>query len=145
MEHFTTSHVFLSMESTRFLLERAHLYNSGTSKNFVDGVALRATTNSAAWRIACRRLASSIPRSASRHCLDRREISIAPFGFRHAAGHEKRPSPHTKLHEKYDTDCWQTSVDWKQLFETTSFYVGQPPAGLRTRAGIRLSRSDQAG
>ena len=59
--------------------------------------------------------------------------------------HEKRPSPHTKLHEKYDTDCWQTSVDWKQLFETTSFYGGQPPAGLRTRAGIRLSRSDQVG
>ena len=42
-------------------------------------------------------------------CLDRRGISAVPFGFRHAAGHEKRPSPHTKLHEKYDTDCWQTS------------------------------------
>ena len=96
-----------------------------------DGVALRATTNPAAWRIACRRLASSIPRPASRRCLDRREISIAPFGFRHAAGHEKRPSPRTKLHEKYDTYCWQTSVDWKQLFETTSFYGGQPPADSR--------------
>ena len=77
---------------------------TGTSKNFVDGVALRATTNPAAWRIACRRLASSIPRPASRRCLDRREISIAPFGFHHAAGREKRPSPHTKLHEKYDSD-----------------------------------------
>jgi hypothetical protein len=41
-------------------------------------------------------LASSIPRPASRHCLDRRETSIAPFGFHHAAGREKRPSPHTK-------------------------------------------------
>ena len=26
------------------------------------------------------------------------------FGFHHAAGREKRPSPHTKLHEKYDSD-----------------------------------------
>ena len=123
----------------------AHLYNSGTSKNFVDGVALRATTNPAAWRIACRRLASSIPRPASRHCLDRREISIAPFGFRHAAGREKRPSPHTKLHEKYDTDCWQTSVDWKQLFETTSFYGGQPPAGLRTPRSYAAKRKSCSG
>jgi hypothetical protein len=29
-------------------------------------------------------------------CLDRREISVAPFGFHHAAGREKRPSAHTK-------------------------------------------------
>ena len=70
----------------------------------MDGVALRATTNPAAWRIACRRLASSIPRPASRRCLDSREISAAPFGSRHAARREKRPSPHTKLHEEYDTD-----------------------------------------
>ena len=80
------------------------IYSFGTSKNYVGGVALRATTNPAAWRIAWRRLASSIPRPASRRCLDSREISVAPFGFRHAAGREKRPSPHTKLHEKYDTD-----------------------------------------
>ena len=45
----------------------------------MDGVALRATTNPAAWRIAWRRLASSIPRSASRRCLDSREISGAPL------------------------------------------------------------------
>ena len=55
--------------------------NIGSSKFFVECAALCATTNSAAWRIACRRLASSIPRSASRHCLDRREISAAPSGF----------------------------------------------------------------
>ena len=47
------------------------------SKNFADGVALRATTNPPARRIACRRLAPSIPRSASRLRLDRREISGA--------------------------------------------------------------------
>ena len=80
------------------------IYSFGTSKNYVGGVALRATTNPAAWRIACRRLASSIPRPASRHCLDSHEISAAPFGFHHAAGREKRPSPHTKLHEKHDKD-----------------------------------------
>ncbi len=43
----------------------------------MGGDALRATTNPAAGRIACRRLAPSIPRPASRRCLGRREISVA--------------------------------------------------------------------
>ena len=41
--------------------------------------------------------------------------------------------------------CWQTSVDWKQLFETTSFYGGQPPAGLRTPRSYAAKRKSCSG
>jgi hypothetical protein len=136
----------------------------GSSKNFVDGVALRATTNPAAGRIACRRLAPSIPRPASRLCLGRREISVATLRVsscrrtrkaafaahetsrkaRHGVAPCRRPSPHTKLHEKHDTDVatckWPENARSRASRTESTKRTILPQAAFAAKARLRVRR-----